>query len=352
MDEGNRIGQTATLRFLLLEDSDLDAELIREALVSTGLDHAVERVTAHGEFANAVDCSRWDLILADYVLPSFDGLSALAIARERCPDTPFVFVSGMLGEEIAVEALKRGATDYVLKQRLERLSHIVLRALSEARERVERQRAQSALQRLLEERTSLLHELDHRVKNNLQLLLALVNMEIRQSGTAEARSALGRVKERVQALAAAHRELYDGRGGNRFDLAVFARALCDELVASADRMDLQPTYDLGPALVPAARVAPLALLLNEIVSSALGGAYAARRGRIHIALKHRGDRFCFEISDDRFSAEEKRAASQAASGSIVQGLARQLEAVVEWPPDEPRILVRVSLPAHAGEGEP
>jgi two-component sensor histidine kinase len=350
MNDGSRIGDNRTLRFLLLEDSDLDAELIREALVSTGLAYTVERVLAHADFARAIDCSDWDLILADYVLPSFDGLSALTIARERCPEIPFVFVSGMLGEEIAVEALKRGATDYVLKQRLERLSHTVLRALSEARERAERQRAQEALQQLLEERTGLLHELDHRVKNNLQLLLSLVNMEIRQSGTADARSALARVKERVQALAAAHRELYDGRAANSVDLAHFARSLCDELVASADRLDLQPTYDLSPALIPAGRVAPLALLMNEIVSSALSNAYAGRRGQLRITLAHRDGGYRLEMSDEHFSGEEKRAASQGASGLIVQGLARQLDAVVEWPQDEPRVLVRLTLPALEGEG--
>ena len=91
------------------------------------------------------------MILADYSLPSFDGLSALKIAALRSPDVPFIFVSGALGEEVAIEALKMGATDYVLKERLSSLVPSVQRALREARERLERKRAEEAL-RVSEER--------------------------------------------------------------------------------------------------------------------------------------------------------------------------------------------------------
>jgi two-component sensor histidine kinase len=129
----------------------------------------------------------------------------------------------VLGEEVAVEALKRGATDYVLKDKLERLPPIVLRALAEARERDEKRRAQDALQKSLDERTALLHELDHRVKNNLQLLLSLIAIEARQAEDEQVRQVLGRMKERMQALAAAHRDLYDGKGAARFDVSRFAR---------------------------------------------------------------------------------------------------------------------------------
>ena len=85
-------------------------------------------------------------MLADYTLPGFDGLAALKILLQHSPDIPFIFVSGSLGEERAIEALKSGATDYVLKDRLQRLPAVVMRALLEARERRERREAQSALE--------------------------------------------------------------------------------------------------------------------------------------------------------------------------------------------------------------
>jgi signal transduction histidine kinase len=138
----------APLRILHLEDSDLDAELIEAEFEGLKRPVVIERVMTRDAFAAAAIAGRHDLILADYVLPTFDGVSALCIAREQCPDIPFVFCSGTLGEEVAVEALKNGATDYVTKQRLDRLPRTVVRALAEARARDDKRAAEAALQAL------------------------------------------------------------------------------------------------------------------------------------------------------------------------------------------------------------
>ena len=134
------------LRVLLLEDSAADAELIQEFLEADDFVCEVTRVQTRIEFLAALEGGGMDLILADYKLPSFDGLSALKLALSARPDLPFIFVSGF-GEEIAIEALTSGATDYVLKTRLSRLAPSVQRALRETRERAERRRAQEALRR-------------------------------------------------------------------------------------------------------------------------------------------------------------------------------------------------------------
>ncbi len=105
------------------------------------------RVETGADFLAALERETFDLILADYALPSFDGISALEIARNRTPEVPFMFVSAVLGEELAIEALKNGATDYVLKQRLGRLVPSVQRALREAKERRERKQAEESLQK-------------------------------------------------------------------------------------------------------------------------------------------------------------------------------------------------------------
>jgi PAS domain S-box-containing protein len=132
-------------RILHLEDSPLDAELIAANLARSGLDCVIERVETRAAYCAALADGTFDLILADYVLPDFDGLTALAIARELAPTTPFIFVSGTLGEEAAVDAVKQGATDYVVKQRLSRLPVAVGRALAEARALAERREALAAL---------------------------------------------------------------------------------------------------------------------------------------------------------------------------------------------------------------
>jgi PAS domain S-box-containing protein len=135
------------LRILLLEDSTADAELTQDILEADGLSCDVVRVQTRAEFVSALEDRRLDLILADYSLPSFDGISALKITMGTRPDLPFIFVSGTLGEEVAIEALKIGATDYVLKTRLSRLVPAVQRAMREAAERAERKKAEQALRR-------------------------------------------------------------------------------------------------------------------------------------------------------------------------------------------------------------
>jgi signal transduction histidine kinase/DNA-binding response OmpR family regulator len=138
---------TSPLRILLLEDNDRDAELIQELLDANQVVSDVTRVQTRAEFVAALEDTGLELILADYRLPSFDGVSALKLTLEARPDLPFIFVSGTLGEEVAIDAVKIGATDYVVKARLSRLVSSVRRALREARERADRKKAEAALRR-------------------------------------------------------------------------------------------------------------------------------------------------------------------------------------------------------------
>jgi DNA-binding NarL/FixJ family response regulator len=129
------------LRILILEDVATDAELMKDELRETGAVFTSRCVKDRASYLKGLDEFSPDIILSDYSLPSFDGLSALKLAVQRCPDVPFIFVSGALGEETAIELLKQGATDYVLKSRLSRLGSAVSRALQEVKERNERKMA-------------------------------------------------------------------------------------------------------------------------------------------------------------------------------------------------------------------
>jgi PAS domain S-box-containing protein len=135
------------LRILSLEDDPCDAELLRETLEAEGISCEFTRVDTQAAFLAFLEKSDVDLILADYSLPSFDGPSALKLAMSVRPDLPVILVSRALGEEVAINAFKLGATDYVLKTRLSRLAPSVRRALREADERSERKRAEEALRR-------------------------------------------------------------------------------------------------------------------------------------------------------------------------------------------------------------
>lgn len=139
------------LRILLLEDVDTDAELIQYELRRARLSFSIERVSNKKTFIQAINKCEPHLILADYSLPGFDGLTALKITREKYPEVPFVFVSGAIGEDHAIETLKLGATDYVLKDRLSRLVPAVKRALQEAEEKRARRQAEQALKKSYDE---------------------------------------------------------------------------------------------------------------------------------------------------------------------------------------------------------
>jgi PAS domain S-box-containing protein len=133
------------LRILSIEDDPTDAELIGDLLETAGLVCALTRVDTETAMRDFLAQAGADIILADYTLPSFDGLSALRVAKAICPEVPFLFVSGTLGEQAAIEALRSGATDYILKTGLAKLVPAVLRALREAREITDRKRADEKL---------------------------------------------------------------------------------------------------------------------------------------------------------------------------------------------------------------
>ena len=133
------------LRLLQLEDDTVDADLITATLTEGGIPCQSQLVETRQAFVAALKEGRMDLILADYSIPGFDGMTALTLARQHCPDVPFLFVSATIGEELAIDAMHQGATDYVLKQRLGRLVPSVQRALRELDDRNERKRAEEAL---------------------------------------------------------------------------------------------------------------------------------------------------------------------------------------------------------------
>jgi two-component system cell cycle sensor histidine kinase/response regulator CckA len=133
------------IQVLHLEDNEHDRELLESVLLADGLVCDFIHATTRQEFESALGLETLDLIISDFALPAYDGMSALAAARKAQEHTPFIFVSGTIGEERAVESLKNGATDYVLKDRRDRLVSAVRRALRESQERAERKKLEDQL---------------------------------------------------------------------------------------------------------------------------------------------------------------------------------------------------------------
>lgn len=134
-----------SLRLLLIEDSEEDAELLLREMSRAGYQVEAKRVESADDMIQALDAQSWDLVISDYVIPGFGGLEALELCRQRDILAPFIVVSGQIGEDIAVTMMKAGADDYLMKDRLARLSPAISRALSQAEVRSAHQRANAAL---------------------------------------------------------------------------------------------------------------------------------------------------------------------------------------------------------------
>ena len=123
------------MHILFVEDVPADAMMVNHELRRAGLTFSSKRVDSKAVFLRELDQHPPDVILSDHGLPSFDGFTALAIAREKCPDVPFIFVTDSLGEQMAIDTFESGATDYVLKRDLSKLGGAVRRGLAEAKRR-------------------------------------------------------------------------------------------------------------------------------------------------------------------------------------------------------------------------
>ena len=160
------------LYILHLEDDPRDAELIRSALENQGFTCNVVLAQTKEQFEEAITQGTFDLVLSDYALPNYDGLTALSLLRKKQPDTPFILVSGTLGEEEAIESLKCGATDYLLKARLTRLASAVRRALSQAEAETQHREAREKLRQS--------QELFRQITENVEDLITVLDLEGRR----------------------------------------------------------------------------------------------------------------------------------------------------------------------------
>jgi PAS domain S-box-containing protein len=213
-----------------------------------------------------------------------------------------------------------------------------------ARRTEELQRAMAELRGALEAKTVLLHEVDHRVKNNLQLVSSLIYMQSREIPDPVIKASLRTMLSRIEALGTVHRRLYQSDDVSRFDVADFARDVVGDLVSATGRTDIRVNLDLEPVEVPAEKAAPVALMLNELVTNALKHAFDGRPGTLDVAVRRNGHDFFITVADDGAGMADGALAKRSFGRTLVETLGRQLQARTEWSATGPGTRVEVALP--------
>ena len=204
------------------------------------------------------------------------------------------------------------------------------------------------LEQALAQKTALLHEVDHRVKNNLQLISSLLLLQSRRIDDEGARLALRGMLERVSAIATVHRRLFHSDDIERFDVAEFVRDLAGDVATGASRHGVEIRLDLEPVAVAASQAAPLALVVNELLGNAVKHGFPGdRMGSVRIAIHRREGEFDLSVADDGVGIGEGPMALAGFGGVIVQLLCQQLRAKMRLEDAQPGVRVVVTLPVNA-----
>lgn len=198
------------------------------------------------------------------------------------------------------------------------------------------------LQRALDQKTALLHEVDHRVKNNLQLISSLLLLQSRRIADAETRETLTSMLHRVSALATVHRNLFQNEDVASFDVCAFLRDIASDLVDASGRGDVTIEHDQRPAAIPAQKASAVALIVNELLTSALGDALRNGPGRMTLFVRQGAENLVIELRSAS-RAERRPAETGSFEASLVDLLTRQLSASLETTSDALRLTIPVSV---------
>lgn len=280
------------LRILLVEDSEDDALLTVMQLRQGGYEPSYKRVETLEAMSKAMDEEQWDMIISDYSLPSFTGLETLKLYKEKGLDIPFIIVSGAIGEETAVELMRMGAHDYIMKNSLTRLAPAIARELRDAAVREERREADRQIKAALEEKTALLAEIHHRVKNNMAVILSLLHLQEKDIINDEDRQKLKETQNRIRSMAMVHEMLYSSDDLSKIEFDAYIRRLANNLTISygLDKTSIGIKLDLVDKItLNIENAVPCGLLINELVINSIMHAFPGGGDGTIIVSLSKGD---------------------------------------------------------------
>lgn len=197
----------------------------------------------------------------------------------------------------------------------------------------------------LEEKTLLLHEVDHRVKNNLTMIGALLRLQSRSLGDPQLQKSLENMLERIDALAVVHRRLYQSDDITQFDIGTFAANLASDVLGSTGRKNIELIVDADHVMIPANKASATGLILNELITNAVKHAFAdGRAGNLLLKVKDEGEEIRMELKDDGPGFDPHNVQTKSIGQSLVLRLSRQIKATTQWVSDQSGTRVSVVFP--------
>jgi two-component sensor histidine kinase len=336
-------------RILYIDD---DGGLRR--LVSRALERRGFRVDCAGSGEHGVEMATaepFDLVAVDHYMPGKDGLATLQDLMALPSPPPVIYVTGSEESRIAVAALKAGAIDYVVKTIGEDFFDLLARAIDQALVQVslraEKERAEEQLRESNARLQAMLHEVNHRVANSLQLVSAFVHMQARNVANDDAKAALGDTQRRIAAIAQVHRRLYTSDSVDSVDMAEYLGSLVDELQQtwSTPSAPRHLTLAADQVRLGTDKAVAVGVIINELVSNACKYAYAGDgAGEVRIALTQEGGDFVLRVEDDGCGMPADGVIKGTGLGSkLVGAMAATLKAAIAY--DQTHQGVRATLRA-------
>jgi two-component sensor histidine kinase len=346
-----------SLAVLMIEDSERDALLLLHHLEISEYRIVSERIETAEELTNSLRRTTWDVVLSDFSLPGFDAAEALSILMTSGLDTPFIIVSGAIGEETAVALMKAGAHDYIMKSNLARLLPAIEREIAEALVRKERIVAEEKIRLSLREKEIMLKEIHHRVKNNLQIICSLLHLQQEKIPGAEMQQLFLETQQRVRSMALVHDKLYNSPSLARIDFGDYVRSMSNELLRSYVKPGIVISTDIINISFGVDTAIPCGLIVNELLSNALKHGFPdSRAGNIQVSVKYeKPEDYVLTVSDDGigFPPEFNVQNTDTLGTQIVCSLVSQLNGTCQM---ENRggamTIIQFSVPARAERPQP
>ncbi|UAK24702.1 sensor histidine kinase [Sphingomonas nostoxanthinifaciens] len=337
-------------RILYIDDDEGLRRLVRRALERRG--YSVDLADSGDQGVAMAGAEMYDLVAVDHYMPIRDGLATLDALTALPAPPPVIYVTGSEESRIAVAALKAGAIDYVVKtvgdDFFDLLARTIDQALVQVSLRAQKEAAEAQLRESNARLQTLLHEVNHRVANSLQLVSAFVHMQARSAGEG-AKAALADTQRRIAAIAQVHRRLYTSDAVDSVDMAEYLNSLLQEL------QETWSTPEAGRALTLVAepirlhtdKAVAVGVIVNELVSNACKYAYAAdAAGEVRVALWREGEEFLLKVEDDGCGMPSNGAVKGTGLGSkLVNAMAATLKAAIAY--DTVHAGVRATLRAAA-----